>query len=107
MRNKIAATVKLEKLNTVSLKMPAALFASITPRVPTSAVSFWRLMKSLSSGGMMFRTACGSTTYRSAVPWDSPSERAADTWLWCTEFSPARYTSETYAEYESTSAATP
>jgi hypothetical protein len=37
-------------LNTVSLKISAALLASIAPRMPTSAVSFCRLMKSFSSG---------------------------------------------------------
>src|SRR6266702_1876753 len=61
--------------------MLAALFASITPRVPTSAVSFCRLMKSFSSGGMMLRTACGRITYRIEDDCVRPSERAAATWL--------------------------
>ena len=58
-------------------------------------MSFCRLMKSLSSGGMMVRMACGKITYRIEVHCDRPSERAAATWLRCTEFSPARYTSDT------------
>ena len=35
---------------------------STTPMNDTSTVSFWRPMKSLSSGGMTRRMACGSTT---------------------------------------------
>ena len=41
---------------------------STTPIDDTSTVSFWRPMKSLSSGGTTRRTACGSTTNRSALP---------------------------------------
>ena len=64
---------------------------------PTSAVSFCRPMKSFSSGGITRRTACGRITNRSVCQRESPSERAAASWLGCTDSIPARYTSETYA----------
>ena len=38
----------------------------------TRTVSFWRPMKSLSSGGMTRRTACGTTTWRSDWRRDRP-----------------------------------
>ena len=54
----------------VKLKSPpASICAAEAPRparaATTSAVSFCRPMKSLSSGGMTRRTACGRTTWRS------------------------------------------
>ena len=61
--------------------------------MPTSAVSFCRPMKSFSSGGITRRTACGSTTEASAWVCVRPSERAAASWLGCTDSMPARYTS--------------
>ena len=71
------------------------MFASIAPSRPTCAVSFCRLMKSFSSGGMMFLIACGRITNRIEDDCVRPSERAAATWLRCTELIPARYTSAT------------
>ena len=56
---------------------------------------------------MTRRTACGMTTKRSAWPCERPSDRAAAAWLGCTESMPARYTSETYAEYTRTSETMP
>ena len=52
------------------VERPAAMIwacrkISTTPMNDTSAVSFWRPMKSFSSGGMTRRTACGTMTYRS------------------------------------------
>ena len=44
---------------------------------------------------MTRRTAWGSTTEPSACMRVSPSERAAASWLGCTDSIPARYTSET------------
>ena len=58
--------------------------------MPMKAVSFWRPMKSLSSGGMTRRTACGTTTKRIAWSWLSPSDRAAAAWLGWTDSMPAR-----------------
>ena len=66
------------------------LNASITPSVPTSAVSFCRPMKSFRSGGITRRIACGRITRRSAWKRESPSERAAASWLGCTDSIPAR-----------------
>src|SRR5438093_55939 len=85
------------KLNVAAASICDWLKASIAPRVPTSAVSFCSPMKSFRSGGITRRTACGSTTKRSACRWERPSERAAASWLGCTDSMPARYTSETYA----------
>ena len=56
----------------------------------TSAVSFVSPMKSLRSGGMTRRTACGRTTKRIAWNAERPSERAAASWLGCTDSMPAR-----------------
>ena len=83
------------KLNVAALSIWACRKASITPIDATSAVSFCRPMKSFSRGGITRRTACGSTTNRSDCHRDSPSERAAATWLACTDSMPARYTSAT------------
>ncbi len=68
-------------MNTVPLRRSADLFASIEPCRPTCAVSFCRLMKSLSSGKIMLRMACGKITCRIEVHCDRLSERAAATWL--------------------------
>ena len=75
-------------LNVADWSICACLNASTTPSVPTSAVSFCSPMKSLRSGGITRRTACGSTTKRSDCPCESPSERAAAVWLGCTESIP-------------------
>ena len=56
-------------------------------------------MKSFNNGGITRRTACGNTTWRIDCQRLNPSERAAATWLGCTDWMPARYTSATYAEY--------
>ena len=58
--------------------------------VRTRTVSFWRPMKSLSSGGITRRTAWGRTTWRSDWNRERPSERAAASWLGWTESIPAR-----------------
>ncbi len=42
--------------------------ASVTPMTPISAVSFCRPTKSLSRGGTIRRTACGTMTVRSVMP---------------------------------------
>ena len=60
------------------------------PSALTSAVSLVRAMKSFSSGGITFRTACGTITWRIAVAWLIPSERAASIWPRGTASSPAR-----------------
>ena len=60
------------------------------PSTLTSAVSFWSPMKSFRSGGITRRTACGTTTWRSDWVRVSPSERAAASWLGCTDSMPAR-----------------
>ena len=49
---------------------------STTP-TKDNAVSFCKAMKSLRSGGMTRRTACGMTTNRSPCIWLSPSALAA------------------------------
>ncbi len=58
-------------------------------------MSFCSPMKSFSRGGITRRTACGTITKRSVCPRESPSERAAASWLGCTDSIPARYTSAT------------
>ena len=58
-------------------------------------MSFCRPMKSFSSGGMMRRTAWGTTTWRIVCGPDSPSERAAAVWLQWMLSRPERYTSAT------------
>ena len=68
---------------------------STIPIVDTSTVSFCRPMKSLSSGGITRRTACGRTTNRRPCHRERPSDRAAASWLGCTDSMPARYTSDT------------
>ena len=54
--------------------------ASTTPRIETSATSFWSAMKSFRSGGPTRRTACGRITWRSAWPSVSPIASAASRW---------------------------
>ena len=50
------------KLNVADDSICDCRNASTTPINATSAVSFWRPMKSLSSGGITRRTAWGTTT---------------------------------------------
>src|SRR3954454_20392491 len=69
--------------------------ASSGPRIETRATSFCSEMKSLSSGGTTRRTACGSTTKRSAWRPVNPTASAAARWLGWMESMPARYTSAT------------
>ena len=78
------------KLKSAETSICACLNASTEPRIPTSAVSFCSPMKSFRSGGITRRTACGSTTAASAWLRVSPSERAAASWLGCTDSIPAR-----------------
>jgi len=78
------------KLNVAAWSIWVCLNASTAPRMPTSAVSFWSPMKSLRSGGITRRTACGTTTYQTDCRWLRPSERAAALWLGCTDSMPAR-----------------
>ena len=78
------------KLKSADTSIWACLNASTEPRIPTSAVSFCSPMKSFRSGGITRRTACGNTTEASACPRVSPSERAAASWLGCTDSIPAR-----------------
>ena len=47
-------------------------------------------MKSLRSGGITRRTACGTTTKRIAWSCDSPSDRAAACWEGWMDSMPAR-----------------
>ena len=49
-----------------------------------------RPMKSFRSGGITRRTACGTITNRSVLSRESPSDRAAASWLECTDSIPAR-----------------
>ena len=78
------------KLNVAFVSICDCWNASIAPSVPTSAVSFCSPMKSLSSGGITRRTACGRITRRSVWPRERPSERAAASWLGWIESIPAR-----------------
>ena len=48
------------KLNVACRRIWVSRKISTTPMDDTSTVSFWRPMKSLSSGGITRRTACGS-----------------------------------------------
>ena len=86
------------KLNVWPTMICDARTASVTVRIEISPTSFCSATKSLSSGGVTVRTACGSTTSRVVWRWLSPSDRAAATWLGCTDSMPARNTSATYAE---------
>ena len=63
---------------------------SESPRKATSEVSFISAMKSLSSGGITRRTACGTTTNRIDSPWLIPSDRAASICPPGTDSIPAR-----------------
>ena len=78
------------KLKAADCSICARRKASTTPMRLTSAVSFVSPMKSFSSGGMMRRTACGMTTKRIAFHCERPRERAAASWLGCTDSMPAR-----------------
>ena len=64
--NSSAAAIAEVKLNVAAWSICVCLNTSIAPSTPTSAVSFWRPMKSFRSGGITRRTACGTTTYQSA-----------------------------------------
>src|SRR6476620_2709971 len=86
----VAATRYGVPLKVADWSICACLNASTTPSVPTSAVSFWSPLKSLSRGGITRRTACGTTTNRSACRCERPSERAAAAWLGCTDSIPER-----------------
>ena len=88
--NRTAAAKYEPNVNDALASICDWLNASITPSVPTRAVSFCRPMKSFSSGGITLRTACGKITKRSAWKRDRPSERAAASWLGCTDSIPAR-----------------
>ena len=85
-----AVTMYGVKLNEPACRIWDWRKISTTPMNDTSTVSFWRPMKSFSSGGMTRRTACGRTTWRSAWNRVSPSDRAAASWLGWTESMPAR-----------------
>ena len=63
------------KLNVAFVSICDCWNASIAPSVPTSAVSFCSPMKSLRSGGITRRTACGRITLRSVCHARQP-ERA-------------------------------
>ena len=63
--NSTAAARYAVKLNVALVSICDCWNASTAPSVPTSAVSFCRPMKSLSSGGITRRTACGRITRRS------------------------------------------
>ena len=62
--NRNATTVIGERLNSFDSHSPAVSNASGIAATDSSAVSFCRLMKSLSSGGITRRTACGTSTVR-------------------------------------------
>ena len=53
-------------------------------------MSFIIAMNSLPVGGMITRSACGSTTRRILVPYFMPSASAASPWPWATDWMPAR-----------------
>ena len=83
-RKMSAVVISGVKLKLAAFKICACLKVSTTPRMETSAVSFWRPMKSLRSGGITRRKACGITTYRSAWMRVRPRARAArscDGWI--------------------------
>ena len=83
------------KLKLRATSICAARIASTAPSTEISPQSFCSATKSLSSGGSTRRTACGSTTSRSAWWCESPSERAAARCEGCTDSIPARNTSAT------------
>ena len=62
--NRIATVVTGDRLKWLLAMILAWLKASMVPMTLTSAVSFCRPMKSLSSGGMIRRTAWGTMTKR-------------------------------------------
>ena len=65
MMKKAAASVTGDRLNSWPATAWTTSTTSAMPAVDSRAVSFCRLMKSLSSGGMTRRTACGTSTVRS------------------------------------------
>ena len=66
-KNRTASRIG-DRLNRFDSQSFAISNASAIPTVESSAVSFWRLMKSFSSGGITRRTACGTSTVRSVCP---------------------------------------
>src|SRR5213075_1349691 len=78
------------KLNLAALMIDDSRKISTTPSVDTRTVSFCSPMKSLRSGGITRRTACGTITKRSAWRRLRPSDRAAASWLQWTDSIPAR-----------------
>ena len=62
----------------------------MTATTVPSAVPLVMAMVRLVSGGMVSRSACGSTTFIRVWPNDSPVERAASHWPLCTEVMPAQ-----------------
>ncbi len=77
MRNMIAPSVSAELLKVLPWMSLPTRATSLRAITPTRVVSFIRAMKSLSSGAITLRTACGTITLRIAWPWLMPSERAA------------------------------
>ena len=90
MRNMIAPRVSAEPLKCRDWMSRPTRTTSARAMTLTSEVSFISAMKSLSSGGMTLRTACGTITWRIAWPWLIPSERAASIWPRGTASIPAR-----------------
>ncbi len=62
----------------------------MTATTVPSAVPLVMAMVRLVSGGMVSRSACGSTTASRVWPKLSPVERAASHWPLCTEVMPAQ-----------------
>ncbi len=67
------------------------------PRNDNNAVSFIIAMNSLPVGGMMTRSACGSTMRRIFCRYVIPNASAASDWPWETDWIPARKISVMYA----------
>ena len=66
------------------------LVSSITVIAEQTLVSLKSAMKSLVTGGITIRTACGTSTCRRACHFESPSDRLASNWPRGTALSPAR-----------------
>ena len=79
------------KLNVAELSICACRNASTTPMIETSAVSFWRPMKSFKQRRDDASDRLRQDDEPQAIAQrDSPSERAAALWLSCTDSMPAR-----------------
>jgi hypothetical protein len=63
--NRMPATTYGVKLYVSDATDRAAAIASVAARIEMSPTSFCIEMKSFMSGGVIFRSACGSTTRRS------------------------------------------